>query len=254
MAYLIKAGIGLALFFGGVILFNVTLQELLDIGTCASGNVPFEIRQGYECPEGTGTNALLLFVSIIGGLIGCAIFAFRGDPPWGERRRSIGMFGWGTLAWGIFFAGTGAALMLGGPYGEITDPETGEVVGRPDSELGATITGITFLVMGVPALLIGLWSAFKGVTSRGEERSTSAGGTGGMSAGVMGRMRAGMDQAQAAQGIGQKMKWGSAGGSTAKSGSGDAIGKIERLQKLREDGALTKAEFDREKAKILAEQ
>ena len=62
----------------------------------------------------------------------------------------------------------------------------------------------------------------------------------------MGRMRAGMDQAQAAQ-------WG-LGGTTAKSGSGDAIGKIERLQKLREDGALTKAEFDREKAKILAEQ
>ena len=62
----------------------------------------------------------------------------------------------------------------------------------------------------------------------------------------MGRMRAGMDQAQAAQ-------WGS-GGTTAKSGSGDAIGKIERPQKLREDGALTKAEFDREKAKILAEQ
>ena len=27
------------------------------------------------------------------------------------------------------------------------------------------------------------------------------------------------------------------GGTTAKSGSGDAIGKIERLQKLREDGA-----------------
>ncbi len=254
MAYLVKAFLGLALFFGGVYLFNVTLQELLDIGTCASGNVPFEIRQGYECPEGTGTNALLLFVSIIGGLIGCAIFAFRGDPPWGERRRSIGMFGWGTLAWGIFFAGTGAALMLGGPYGEITDPATGEVVGRPDSELGANITGITFLVMGVPALLIGLWSLFKGMTNRGEERSTSAGGTGGMTTGVMERMRAGLDQAQAAQGIGQKMKWGSAGGAKAKSGSGDTIARIERLQKLREEGALTKAEFDREKAKILAEQ
>ena len=36
--------------------------------------------------------------------------------------------------------------------------------------------------MGVPALLIGLWSAFRGVTSRGEERSTSAGGTGGTTA------------------------------------------------------------------------
>jgi hypothetical protein len=254
VGYLVKAVLGLALFFGGLVLFNVQLQELLDIGTCTSGNVPFEIRQGYECPEGTGTSVLLLFVSIIGGLIGCAIFAFRGDPPWGERRRSVGMFGWGTLAWGIFFAGTGAALMLGGPYGEITDPETGEVVGRPDSELGATITGITFLVMGVPALLIGLWSAFRGLMNRGEERSTSAGGTGGMTAGVMGRMRAGMDQAQAAQNIGSKMKWGSAGGGTSRSSGGDTIAKIERLQKLREEGALTKAEFDREKAKILAEQ
>ncbi len=43
------------------------------------------------------------------------------------------------------------------------------MVGRPDSELGADITGITFLVMGVPALLIGLWSAFRGLTNRGGE-------------------------------------------------------------------------------------
>ena len=82
--------------------------------------------------------------------------------------------------------------MLGGPYGEITDPQTGEVVGRPDSELGATITGVTFLVMGVPALLIGLWSALRGLTNRGGERptsgerSTSAGATGGMTTGAMG--------------------------------------------------------------------
>ena len=48
MGYLVKAGVGLAPFFGGVVLFNAQLQELLDIGTCASGNVPFEIRQGYE--------------------------------------------------------------------------------------------------------------------------------------------------------------------------------------------------------------
>ncbi len=164
------------------------------------------------------------------------------------------MFGWGTLAWGIFFAGTGAALMLGGPYGEITDPQTGEVVGRPDSELGATITGVTFLVMGVPALLIGLWSAFKGLTNRGEERSTSAGGTGGMTTGATGRMRAGWTRRRRPRPIGSKMKWGSASGATAKAGSGDAIGKIERLQKLRESGAITKAEFDQEKAKILAEQ
>ena len=241
MAYLIKAGIGLALFLGGVILFNVTLQEVLDIGTCASGNVPYEIRPEYQCPEGTGTKILLLFVSIIGGLIGCAIFAFRGDPPWGERRKSVGMFGWGVLAWGLFFAGTGLALMLGGPYGEITDPNTGEVVGRPDSELGANITGITFLVMGVPALLLGLWSAFKGLTGRSGERtpSSSLSSMPGFS-----KLPFGSGDSSAS----------SAPSSRKSAKGGDTIGKIERLQKLHEEGALTKAEFDREKAKILAEQ
>ena len=34
----------------------------------------------------------------------------------------------------------------------------------------------------------------------------------------------------------------------------DTIGRIERLQKLKESGAITQKEFDREKAKILAEQ
>ena len=50
------------------------------------------------------------------------------------------------------------------------------------------------------------------------------------------------------------MQWGSVGGATATKSGGDTIGRIERLQKLREDGAITKAEFDMEKAKILAEQ
>lgn len=225
-----KAGLGLVLFVGGIVVFNVQLQELLDIGTCASGNVQFEIREGYECPEGTGTKVLLLMASIIGGLIGCALFAFRGDPPWGGRRRSAGMFGWGTLAWGLFFAGTGVALLVGLPYGEITN-ESGEVVGRPDSELGAKITAGTFLVMGVPALLLGLWNVVRGL--RGDERP-----------------------AQAAQQLGSRLPWGSGAGAAGRraAGGGDTIAKIERLQRLRESGALTNAEFDREKAKVLAEE
>jgi hypothetical protein len=249
MGYLIKAGVGLALLFGSIVLFNVKLQELLDTGTCASGNTPYVIAQ--PCPEGTGTDILLLSASVIAGVIGAAIFAFRGDPPWGRRRRSVGMFGLGTLAWGIFFAGTGAALILGQPYGESVN-EAGEVVGRPDSQLGSTITGITFLVMGLPALLLGIWSGVKGLGRRDERPSAAvasagAGGTGG----VLGRMRTGLEQAQAAQGIGARMQWGSPGGGRSP---GDAIGKIERLQKLKESGAINDGEFQREKAKILAEQ
>jgi hypothetical protein len=42
--------------------------------------------------------------------------------------------------------------------------------------------------------------------------------------------------------------------SPAAAGGGDVIGKIERLQKLRESGAINDAEFEREKAKVLAQE
>ena len=237
MGYLVKAGVGLALFFGGIVLFNVQMQELLDIGTCASGNVPYEISK--PCPEGTGTKILLLTGSIFMGLIGGAIFAFRGDPPWGRRERSFtSLFGYGTLAWGLFFAGTGAALLIGQPYGESVDPATGDVVGRPDSQLGSTITGVTFLIMGVPALLLGLWGVIKGLGGRsGDPPATAGAGTSGLGAQL-------------------EKVWGAiptvGAGGVGKAASA-SIDKLERLQKLRESGALSQSEFEREKAKILAE-
>lgn len=244
MGYLLKAGIGLALLIGGVIVFNLQLQELLDIGTCASGNTPFQIAR--PCPEGTGTKIVLLMVSIVAGLIGCAIFAFRGDPPWGERKRSIGFFGLGTLAWGLFFAGTGAALLIGQPYGQVTDPATGDVVNNAGSQLGSTIVGITFLVMGLPPLLFGLWSGIKGIGR--DERPAGAGSTGGSLLSGWNQMK----QSIPTLGDVPASRSRSTGG--ARKSGGDTIGKLERLQKLREDGAITVAEFDREKAKILAEQ
>jgi hypothetical protein len=45
MGYLIKAPLGLGLFFGGIVLFNVKLVSLLETGTCASGNTPYQISQ-----------------------------------------------------------------------------------------------------------------------------------------------------------------------------------------------------------------
>ena len=107
--------------------------------------------------------------------------------------------------------------------------------------------------MGVPALLIALWGLLSGLGSRRDERpasmTTTAGGTGG---GVMSRMSAGLDQAQAAQQMASRLPWGS-GIPSSGNGTSGQIGKLERLQKLRESGALTDAEFEREKAKVLAE-
>jgi hypothetical protein len=222
VGYVLKAGIGLVLFLGGIILFNVKLLDTLEIGTCASGNTPYQISQ--PCPEGTGTTILLMMAGIFGGLIGAGIFAFRGEAPWGSgKRRFGGSFGFGTLAWGLFFTATGATCLIAA----LSDDSL-----SAGSDLGGKIVGVTFLVMGLPALLISIWGFVKSFGSR-DERPAAAATSGG----------------------GSKMPWGTAGsGGGGGRKAGDSIGKLERLQKLREDGALSDAEFEREKAKILAEQ
>jgi len=230
MGYLVKAGLGLVLFFGAIVVFNVKLIELMEIGTCASGNTAFEIAR--PCPEGTGTNMLLVTASIFAGLIGAGIFAFRGDPPWGRRKRSTGLLGLSALAWGLFFTSTAVAMLYTG--------FSNETVG-PDGELAGKIVGFTFLVMGAPVLLLALWNQVRSMGSPRDESPAGAAGSAG-SAGMSGF-----------GGILGTMNSGSAGKAGGAAG-GDAIGRIERLQKLRESGAITDSEFNKEKAKILAEQ
>jgi hypothetical protein len=57
----------------------------------------------------------------------------------------------------------------------------------------------------------------------------------------------------AAQSLSSRLPWGSTTPSSGAGGTSGQIAKLERLQKLRESGALTDAEFEREKAKVLAE-
>jgi hypothetical protein len=252
MGYLIKAPLGLAMFIGGIVLFNVKLVSLLQTGTCASGNVNFQIAAGHQCPSGTGTDVLLLMAGIFGGLIGAGIFAFRGDPPWNKDKplNSASDFSFGLFAWGLFFTATGATSLIA----SLTDEA---VKGSSGGQLGGLIVGGTFLLMGLPVLLLSLWRLVSGLGKRDERpaTATAAAGMGGMgSGGMMSRMSAGLNQARAAQQLGNRFPWGSTGtAASAGGGTGGQIAKLERLQKLRESGALTDSEFDREKAKILSE-
>jgi len=245
MGYLFKAIVGGALFLGGVVLFNyelVTLVEAVPEGSCASGNTPYAIEN--PCPEGIGTHVLLMMAGIFGGLIGAALFAFRGASPWGGRRRMGGFFGFGTFAWGFFFTATGATALISSFANEI-------IRDSPGGHLGLLIVGITFLVMGLPALAISLWGFVRSFLSgEHDERPPRAVPSGGS---TLEKMRAGLASASGAQQIGQRMGWSTARSGGSRSG-GDTIGRIERLQKLKESGAITKGEFDKEKAKILAEQ
>jgi hypothetical protein len=247
MGYLIKAPLGLGMFIGGIVLFNVKLVSLLETGTCASGNTPYQISQ--PCPSGTGTDILLLMAGIFGGLIGAGIFAARGDPPW-DRDRPLnyaGSFSFGLFAWGFFFTATGATSLIA----SVTNQQIQDSSG---GKLGGLIVGGTFLLMGVPALLMALWGMVKGIGKRDERPAAAPAGMGGMSGGPMSRMSAGLNQARAMQQLSSRLPWGSTGAAgSAGGGTGGQIAKLERLQKLRESGALTDSEFEREKAKVLSE-
>ena len=246
MGYLVKAPLGLAMFIGGIVLFNVKLVSLLETGTCASGNTPYQISQ--PCPSGTGTDILLLMAGIFGGLIGAGLFAFRGDPPWDRDRplNSGSSFSFGVFAWGLFFTATGATSLIA----SLTNQQIQDSSG---GQLGGLIVGGTFLVMGVPALAIALWGLVSGIGKR-DERPATATATGGISGGPMARMSAGLNQARAMQQLSNRLPWGSTGsGSSGGGGTGGQIAKLERLQRLRESGALTDAEFEREKARVLSE-
>jgi hypothetical protein len=246
MGYLIKAPLGLGLFIGGIVLFNVKLVSLLETGTCASGNTPYQISQ--PCPAGTGTDIVLLTAGIFAGLIGAGIFAFRGDPPWdrGGRGGRFGSFSFGVFAWGLFFTATGATSLIASLTNQAIQDSSG-------GKLGGIIVGGTFLVMGVPALLIALAGVLRGLRGRDERPPAITGTSAGMGGGgVISRMSAGLDQARAAHQLSSRLPWGSSPPSGG-GGRSSQIGKLERLQKLRESGALTDAEFEQEKAKVLAE-
>jgi putative oligomerization/nucleic acid binding protein len=223
MGYVIKATLGLVLFVGSLILFNVKLVSLLETGTCASGNTPYAIAK--PCPSGTGTDILLLTGSVFAGLIGGVVFAARGNPPWGRQFDLSGDFTFGAFAWGLGFTATGATALISGLTDEAVKQSSG-------AQLGALIVGGTFLVMGVPALVLSLWWLIRDRGSRDERPPTitASGGTAG----------------------GFALPWVSAGARSA-GGTGGQISRLERLQRLRESGALTDAEFEREKAKILSE-
>jgi hypothetical protein len=246
MGYLIKAPLGLGLFFGGIVLFNVKLVSLLETGTCASGNTPYQISQ--PCPAGTGTDILLLTAGIFAGLMGAGIFAFRGDPPWDREGRGgrFGAVSFGVFAWGLFFTATGATSLIASLTNQAIQDSSG-------GKLGGIIVGATFLVMGVPALLIALGGLLRGLRGRDERPPSVTATAGGMGGGVMSRMSASLDQAQAAQQLSSRLPWGSSPPSPGGGGTSGQIAKLERLQKLRESGALTDAEFEREKAKVLSE-
>ena len=248
MRYRIFMLAAILVFAGSVYLFCTKLTTLLDTGTCASGG-PYQISR--PCPEGTGTDVLLLNVSIVGLFVAAGLAGLRGQRPGGGGISFNRMM---LSGWALFFSISGAVSLI--------HSQTSEVIG-PDGKLGGTIVGVTFLVMGVPVLVFLIWSAISG---RGRRRGRGFGSPETVYAGAepggqgwISTLRTGSklmgdlsSQMTSSGSVGSADSVGSSGSSSFGSSGADTLSQLERLERLRKSGALTDAEFASEKARILS--
>lgn len=227
MRYWTATILGVGLFAGSVVAFSVELTSLLDIGTCASGNQPFVVQR--ECPEGTATSGLLLGASIFGLFIAAGLVSARGRRP---SSRMPGAF-LIVHGWALFFTATGAVSLV--------HALTSDTIGS-DGKMGGIIVGIIFLVMGLPVLALVLAFMLRGL--RRDERPPAARAPGGF----VGRAVARLVDSRIAPGQTSARGFGGA----PSTSTGDAtLDQLERLQRLRDQGTLSEAEFAAQKARIV---
>jgi len=194
--------IGLAMVIGGGLLMAVGLNALFATGTCASGG-PYV--SANPCPPGTGTHILELMGGIFLAVIG------------------IIMSGQFALAFGGFFVGVGAYSVIH----VLTSDHLGT-----GAKTGGMIMGITFLIIGVPSLLIGIGGLFDKEPERPPIDVDA------LTAGAYAPVAPTIIRPPAS--------------STPRNKASDAVDKLKELADLKDRGVLSDAEFQTEKAKLLA--
>ncbi len=224
--------IGVAMLLFGSVLLGVGMHHLIKTGTCSStgysshyGRVPF-------CPAGTGWWILFviggIFLAVIGGLVSGGSSAILIVPA--------------------VFAGIG--------IGALTIAFDSSA--SSSSKTFGMIFGGAFALCGLVPLLIGGVGAIRRTGARTPASALSPTALKGDP--IMGAYASGQTSSPTASAV-------SAFGTTptfsapvmpsqpgpATAPNGDALDKLAKLAKLRDQGALTDDEFNRQKAKLLAE-
>jgi hypothetical protein len=217
MKYFVRTVIGLGLLIGSLVAISVTVYNLLGIGTCASGG-PYAVAR--ECPEGTEWLGLLIPGGIFVMLGSALLYATRGAPPGSEKKGGAGSAL--LLIWSGLFLGIGFACFWG-VWGPDANP-------GPGGKEGGLIVGFLFVPMGLAPIVATLWSRRK-------------------------RRQLGWPPAQGGEDVMLALE--RRAPVVRKSnlfGDGDdKLSKLERIEKLRSQGALTRSEFDRLKAEVMGE-
>ncbi len=217
MKYVFRTVVGLGLEVAALVAISLTIYKLLGVGTCASGG-PYVVAR--ECPEGTEWLGLLLPGSIFVGLFGIVLYAMRGAPPGSEKKGGAGfaaLLGWSGLFLGIAFA------CFWGVWGPNANP-------GPGGELGGLIVGFLFVPMGLIPIFASL-AVLRKERKHGVKADPEAD--------LFSRLEKRAPVARKS--------------SFATSGGADKLTAMERLQALRDRGALTQAEFEKLKAEVMGE-
>jgi hypothetical protein len=224
MRYAVRTVVGLGLLVLGITAISYAIYQLLQVGTCAQGG-PYEIA--LECPAGTERVALAIPVSVFVMLAGLVIYGTWGAPPGGSSAGDA-VSGLSILWVGVFLGIAFACFW--GVWGPNANP-------GPGGKEGGLIVGFLFLPMG----LLGVWPLLH--SARARRRGAPPGADLGDLVAKLSRRRGEATGAGPAQGT----------GTGAFAGGGDRLAKLERLQRLREAGAIDDAEFERLKREVMAE-
>jgi hypothetical protein len=117
----------------GIVLMGIGFNQILDIGSCASGG-PYEITR--PCPEGSDVLFWLAAAGSIMWIVGIVVSKEGFIAP-----------GAGQFLWTAGFAGGGAAMLVK----VLNQPEM-----PPDARLGASIVAALFIPMGLVVGVIGV--------------------------------------------------------------------------------------------------
>lgn len=223
--------LGMAVGGAALVIFALELYELMRIGTCASGGAYVSAR---ACPAGTGTHIGLLMGSIFAGLAAPLLYG-------ADRGFGVAMFGM------LFLCGAAAALVAGfGPgYSKAID-------GAGAREAGI-ILGVIFIPMGAVPLIGALLGGTRGATRRfGNGPGLLADPTVPRSHVVTG-MSAGSGVPSYAPSLVMRPPGTPSGirSSVVSSSASDPLDRLAELAKLHDQGVLTDAEFQAQKARLL---
>ncbi len=139
MRYVIRTFVAMTLFAFCWVVVGYGVNQLLQIGTCASGGPYVSARQ---CPDGIGGLMLGLTGGVLLLFVAAGIYLTRGKPPGGGEPQgaAVVIWFWTGLFWSL---AAGSLLAVWGP-----DANPG-----PGGKAGGLIVGFMGLIMGAGGLL-----------------------------------------------------------------------------------------------------